>query len=365
MSDISLLRERLTQMADEGGHLHVDIGRARARGRRFLRLRRAAAAAGSAAMIVVVVLTAAIAGRTPTVRLSHGPAAPAAAATHPDQLIQTASFGWLPDGLAADSFVADSQNRPYFEADAGTAGTGPVIMLTDYGRGPQPALPDLPGGVPAALIPAARIHGRAAYWVTAPAAGANAQLNFELRWQYGPHRWADLQASGLAPASVTDITSTAYRIAETATFGEHSALTLPFGVAGIPASLDPRRTVLNTGPHSSALIYFAGSDLTPADSIQVSVSPTGLIRHHPGEPGSGQGPAPASRGVTTNTVIDGHPAYDTQLAGPAGAAVLLVFGVHGLDVQINAGPSALAAMPRSHNLIWVFNHMTVAGSAAR
>ena len=194
MSDISMLRERLDQIGNEAGLLHVDVGQARVRGRRILRLRRAATGAGTAAMIGVVVVGVAVAGRAAAPGHRAGGAPQVSAAPRAEQMVRTAAFGWLPAGLAADSFVADSQNRPYFVTAAGArSGTGPVIILTDYGRGPQPALPDLPGGVPAALIPAARVNGHLAYWITAPTTAPDAQLNFELRWQYAPDKWADLQ----------------------------------------------------------------------------------------------------------------------------------------------------------------------------
>jgi hypothetical protein len=381
MSDINMLRERLDQIGNEAGHLQVDVGRARARGRRILRLRRAAAGAGSAAMIGVVVVAVAVAGRATPPGQRAGNLPPASAAVPRfQQLVQTAAFGWLPAGLAADGFVADSQNRPYFETDAGARrGTGPVIILTDYGRGPQPALPDLPGGVPATLIPATDVNGHRAYWITAPTTAPNAQLNFELRWQYAPDKWADLQAAGLPPTSVAGLTRVAYKIAATATLGGHSVVALPISVAGIPPGLRVRRTVLKTGAGRGALIFFTGRNPAPSDSIEFSVSPTGLVKHHRVEAartfarrrGTGQGSAPASlfgpgaHGVATNTVIDGHPAYDSQLDGQAGAAILWVFGVHGFDVQIDAGARALAAMPRSHDLIWLFTHMTVSHMPVR
>jgi hypothetical protein len=386
MSDINMLRERLDQIGNEAGHLQVDLGRARVRGRRILRMRRAATAAGSAAMIGVVVVAVAVAGRAAPPGHPAGNLPPASAAAPPAaQLVRTAAFGWLPAGLSADSYVADSQSRPYFEVDAGTAGgLGPVIILTDYGHGPQPALPDLPGGVPATLIPAARVNGHRAYWITAPTTAPNAQLNFELRWQYAPDKWADLQAAGLPAPSVAGLTRVAYKIAATAALGGRSVIALPIGVAGIPPGLRVRRAALDTvtshgpavvGPaRGGALIFFAGSKLAPSDSIQFSVSPTGLVKHHRVDgprafdrrrSGTGQGPTPASDGVATNTVIDGHPAYDSQLDGQAGTAILWVFGVHGFDVQIEAGPSALAAMPRSHDLIWLFSHMTVSHMPVR
>ncbi len=344
-----MLREQLDQIGNEAAELRVDVGRARARGRRLLRLRRAATAAGSAAMIGVGVIAVTVTGKAapPNRPASVTPAAPATTLPQLDRMVATGSFGWLPTGFAADGFVADSQGPSYFEVDA-TIGSShaPVITLTDYGRGPQPALPDLPGGVPASAIATAPVNGRAAYWITEPSIGPNAQLNFELRWEYGPHRWADLQASGLRATSVADLTSTAYRIARTATLGVRVRLTMPLGVTGIPAGLRARRSVLNTGAEASALMYFVGSDLAPSDSIQFSVSPAGITRP----------------GVTANTVVDNHPAYDSQLADSAGDAILLVFGVHGVDVEIDAGEKALAALPSSHDLVWLFDHMTVVSS---
>jgi hypothetical protein len=350
MTDIRMLREQLDQIGNEAADLRVDVGRARAHGRRLLRLRRAGAATGSAAMIGVVLVAVTIMGRAapPSRPASGAPPGPATAPAPLGHLVATGSFGWLPAGFAADSFVADSQGQSYFEVDATTgSGNAPVITLTDYGRGPQPALPDLPGGVPASTIPTAPVNGRVAYWITEPSIGPTAQLNFELRWEYGPHRWADLQASGLRATSVADLRSTAYRIARTATLGERVPLRMPLGVTGVPAGLQARRSVLNTGAEASALMYFVGSDLAPSDSIQFSVSRAGVTRP----------------GVTANTVVDKHPAYDSQLAGRAGDAILLVFGVHGLDVEIDAGEKALGALPSSHDLIWLFDHMTVVASS--
>jgi len=350
VSDISMLRERLELIGNEADELRVDIERARARGRRFLRLRRAALASGAAAMAGVVLVGVAIMGRTaaPSRPASAVPTAPGVASARLGHLLGTASFGWLPAGFAADSYVADSQSQRYFEVDAGTGTRArPVIMLTDYGRGPQPALPALPGGASASRIPAAQVNGHSAYWITAPIIGPDAQENFELRWEYGQHRWADLLASGLRATSAADVTKIAYKIARTAMLGERVLLTMPFGVTGLPASMQPRRIVLDPASRPTALAYFAGTDLTPSDSIQFSVSPTGLTRP----------------GVTANTIVAGHPAYDSQLAGQAGDAILLVFGVHGLDVEIDAGAGAVAALPSSHNLLWLYAHMAVAASS--
>ncbi len=382
MSDINMLRERLDQIGNEAGHLQVDVDRARARGTpdpapaagrgrgrvgRDDRCRRGrgggrgpGGAAGSSSR-----------GRAASVR---GCAARSSSwcgrprsAGCPPGWPQTASWRTARTGLTS---------RPTREP---RSGTGPVIILTDYGRGPQPALPDLPGGVPATMIPAADVNGHRAYWITAPTTAPNAQLNFELRWQYAPDKWADLQAAGLPATSVAGLTQVAYKIAATATLGGHSVVSLPIGVAGIPPGLRVRRAVVDTGAGRRCADFLRRPETwhrrTASSSRSARPAWSSTIRlmgpGHRRRRGTGQGSAPASlfgpgaHGVATNTVIDGHPAYDSQLDGKSGAAILWVFGVHGFDVQIDAGASALAAMPRSHDLIWLFSHMTVGAGSHR
>ena len=337
MSDVTELRSRLEELADGYEPRRVSVGLACARGRRAVRMRRAAAAAGSAAALGVVVTLAA--GGLPAVlgssaathaagQVSRRPSprtAPALDGTDP--LLQTASFGWLPAGLAANGYLADSQSQPYFQLNAtAVRGSGPDVTLTVYSRGGQPALPDLPGGIPATPIPATPVNGGRAYWVTEPTIGSQAQLNFELRWEYAPGRWADLQATGMRAASVGTLAATARKIATQTTFSRPVRVPLPMTVSGLPAGLVARRAVLNSGRRPSALIYFSGPGNSPSDSFQI-----GLMSSVPHE-------------LTPNTTIGRYRAYEVIQPRKA-SAVLYVFGVHGFDVQITADGHALRTLP--------------------
>ncbi len=336
MNDISTLRERLDELGDEAGHLQVDIGRAMARGRAILRLQRAATATGSAALVGAVAVAVAVAGWPGRTAAKPGTARPAAAAAHarPGELAGTARFGWLPAGFATTGFVINSQGQPYFEVEAGSAKG--VLLLTDYGRGPQPALLYGPGGVLTKPIAADDVNGHPAYWAWAPTI-APGKLGFDLRWQYAPGHWAELRGNGLPAASVASLTSMLYQVARTATLGSHTHVSLPFTVSGIPAGLRLRLATVN-GLGDGGMLLYEGSSDSSSDSIQFFVFPARLSHR------------------ASNTVIDGHPAYDSQLTHPAWPGALRVYGVDGWDVQILADP---AAMPGSHNLIWLFHHLTI------
>lgn len=366
MNDTDATRQQLELIADTFGQLrHVDVARARARGRRILRVRRASAAAGSAAVVSLVAVAA-----TGLSSPNSAPSVPAAATTTgSDPLVQTVSFGWLPTGLVANGYVADHQGQPYFQVVAQAAGTArsPAVFLTDYGRGQAPILPHLPGGVLATRIPARPVNGHPAYWLTEPTAGPQAQINFELQWRYAPHSWADLQAAGLPTTSIPALTRTVYKIADTVTLGLKIPVRMPLRVTGIPGGLTPDTASLITGSQLTALLGYSAT--TPSDSLQIAVTRTGKIPHHPGSPPT---PAPTPNStrwhkppmsISTNTVIDGHPAYDSQLDTPhAASAELVVFAVRGLDVAINASGHILKVLQRSGGLAGLFRRMTVYGS---
>jgi hypothetical protein len=360
-NDAADLKDRLEQLAEAfGDPRHVDIGRARRRGRRILLCRRAAVtvggggvAAGLAAVLAISVLPAQPGRGTSGSRVGLRPSA--LSDVYADPLSQTASFGWLPSGFRVAGYVADRQGRPYFQVEA-TSGAGASIWLTDDGRGPRPGLPLLPGGGRAAPAPAAPVNGRPASWAIEPVAGARAQVNFDLQWEYAPGSWADLQASGWPGVSSAVLATDAHKIAETATFsGEGAPVAMPLHVAGIPAGLHLVRTALTIGPKVSALIEYAGPGTSGSDSLQIAVHPAGSVPHHPGRHSPAE-PQPIAKGIATNTSLGGHPAYDSQI-GDAGAAsaALWVFGIRGFDVQIDASGAVLQALNRHGGLAGLFS----------
>jgi hypothetical protein len=354
-NDAADLKDRLEQLADTfGGPRHVDIGRARRRGRRIVRCRRAAmtlgggVAAGLAAVLAISALPAQSGRGGPGSGVNLRPSA--LSTVYADPLTQTASFGWLPSGFRVTGYVADHQGRPYFQVRAaGRAGAS--IWLTDYGRGPRPGLPLLPGGRRATPVPAAPVGGHPASWAIEPVAGAQAQVNFDLRWQYARGSWADLQASGWPGVSSGVLATYAHKIAETVTFSKGLPVAMPLHVTGIPGGLQPDRTVLTNPPDLSALVLYSGPGDTGSDSLQISVN-------------SAMGPAVlallAKKGIAVNDVIDGYRAYDSQVGQAHGTgAMLWVFGVKGLDVQVQASGAILRTLNRHGGLAGLISGMAV------
>ncbi len=259
--------------------------------------------------------------------------APAAqSAKYGDPLVDRAVFGWLPAGLHANGYIADHQEEGTFQAVA-DGGRGSVT-LTAYDPGPEPFRGYLPGGIPAKRIPADPVNGHPAYWIYRP--DASGQSTFELRWQYAPKRWADLQAVGLHGGSAA-LTKTAYRIARTASFGGTHPIAMPLHVGGVPGGLKPKRTVLNNGAHGQVGAILDYIVKEPTSTLGVSIVKTSTIGP----------PAP-------NGTLDGHPAYQARGA-------LWVYGVNGFTVQINASGSVLASLDKAGGLVGLFRKITIFG----
>jgi hypothetical protein len=279
----------------------------------------------------------------------HGSPA-AVSARYDNPLVERAAFGWLPRGMHANGYVADHQHEDFFQVTAQEGGkSGAIVTLTAYGRGKEPFLGYLPGGVPAKRVPAASINGHSAYWIFKP--NPSGQSEFKLRWQYAPNRWAELEGNGL-PGSSAELTRTAYRIAKAATFGGTRPIAMPLHVGGVPGGLTPKRTVLNNGAYGelSAIVDFIvdgpsselGISVTKSDGTIGTAVPSG-----PGKPILGR-PRP-------NTKLDGHPAYRTP-------SLVYAYAVNGFDVQINASGSALAKIDKTGGVAGLFHRLTVKGT---
>ncbi|QKG23324.1 hypothetical protein [Actinomadura verrucosospora] len=299
----------------------------------------AAVAAGAAAVVAVQ------ADGSP-VSLHGAPAAESV--KYADPLVERAAFGWLPGGLHANGYVADHQNEKFFQVVAEDGKAGGSVTLTAYDRGKEPALGYLPGGVPAKRVPAAAVNGHRAYWIFKPS--PSGQSSFKLRWQYAEGAWADLEGDGLR-GDAAALTRTAYRIAGSATFGGARPIAMPLHVDGVPAGLSPDRTVLNNGAHGEvgAIVgYYAGG---PSSSLGISVTKSdGTVgADAPGKPG-----APAAGRPRPNTKLRGYPAYQAK-------SFLLVYGVNGFDVQIDASGSVLAKVDKTGGVAGLFRRMTVFG----
>ncbi|POM26354.1 hypothetical protein BTM25_07510 [Actinomadura rubteroloni] len=309
--------------------------RAAGAGRRFGGVWGLLLAGGVAAVTAAGVAMATRTGGSPVTLHNLTPAAEWA--KYADPLVERAAFGWLPDGMRANGYVADSQDEKYFQVTArtGKAKGGKSVTLTAYERGTEPPLGYLPGGVPAKRIPAMPINGHRAYWIFKP--DPSGQSSFELRWQYAPNRWADLEGDQI-PGDSAELTRTAYKIAESATFGGSRPIALPLHVGGVPGGLQPDRTVLNNGAYGQVSViigYFA----EPSSELGIGIVESDLRNNTKPRP---------------NTRLRGYPAYQTP-------RLMYVYGVNGFDVQLSASGSILAELNRTGGLAGLFNRMTILG----
>ena len=329
----------------------IDISALAARGSRMLRVRRACAVAGSAAAVGLVVTLVA----TGLPRLGAAPDRPASppsqpsVGSYPDPLVQRAVFGWLPKGYTPRSFIEDHQNGEHtFKVMARLNGSrGGIVDLTDFGVGPEPILGYLSGGRPVQALPAARVNGKRAHWIYKPGSGYGGKL----RWQYGPHRWAEISVQGSA-----DDTGTIYRIARSITFGVAKPTAFPFQVKGLPDGLKLYLSTagpgLGGGSEDSAAIDFAAGAYSPDDGLGIRVTPAGAMAQQlAGDPG---------RRVT----VDGHRAVDRQsTSGGVARHTLIVLGVNGFDVTVQASGRTLQRLQATGGVPGLYHRITVLGTA--
>jgi hypothetical protein len=277
-----------------------------------------------------------------------GPATPAAesskaeSAKYDDVIVERASFGWLPRGLRPYCFIADRQerDRPFFQIAAEASNAGPSVALTAYRSGKEPFLGFAPGGVPLKRIPAEPVNGDRAYWLYKP--NQSKKLSFQLRWEYAPNSWADLEATGLR-GTTAELTGIAYRIAESVKFGGTRPVPMPLHVDGVPGGLTPNRVVLNKGAAggTNAMLIFIVNG--PSASLDVSVTKS------TGATGTGAPEFPAP-----NTTLGRYRAY--QAPGR-----LYAYDVNGFDVSIQATGSVLAKLNKTGGIAGLFRRTTVYG----
>ncbi|HZE34239.1 MAG TPA: hypothetical protein VE198_22745 [Actinoallomurus sp.] len=345
------LHRRLEQIASTPRQRpQIDVPGLAARGRRTLRVRRTCAVAGSAVAMGLLVTLAAIG----LPRLDAEPERPAfppsppSGGAYPNPLVQRAVFGWLPKGYTPLSVTEDHQNGEHtFKVTAGlNGGRGSVVELTDFGVGPEPILGYLAGGIPAKPLHAAPVNGKRAHWIYKPGSGYGGKL----RWQYGPHRWAEISVQGAA-----DDTGTIYQIARSITFGTVKPTAFPFQVEGLPDDL--KIYLSNAGPGLggsgySAMVDFAAGAYSMDNGLEISVTPAGLMaRRFAADPG---------RKVT----VEGHRALDRRsTSGGVARHTLIVSSVKGFDVTIQASGQTLRRLQATGGVTGLYRRITVLGTA--
>ncbi|MGI8328490.1 hypothetical protein ACRYCC_00910 [Actinomadura scrupuli] len=359
------LRTRLHRLTDQPHPVNASVEAARAKGRRIIRWRRAGTVAGTAIAVGAVVFgTVAVlpGGKKAT---GDNIAGSSSSTARPNPYVQRASFGWLPHGYGP---VTTNYENGVFSMAAlkGGAATGTQFYFQLFPAGPEPALGNMRGGVPAKAITAPRVNGRAAHWMQPPPPGpGTAPGEARLRIQFGPKQWGELEYDA-APAG-TDLKTVLYQVARAIRI-QDTPQAFPFQLKGLPAGFKAGNASISTNPRSGGGGWQTSVGFAPGLSILVSL------------PGQAEGPLKLGRDAP-NTTIDGHPAFHEvgTSTGPAhskrspekatgkdrkslaalGSERLCVYGVHGLDLCYSSTAPAGELLKPSGGLLALYKRTTV------
>jgi len=213
----------------------IDIGRARAAGRRRMLTARLAPVGGGVAVAVACVLVAnALGGTSPA---GHGPrpadSSPAGRPelTGTDPLRAVAKFGWLPEGFqvaghGTGPFYGTSVTAQTEPQPSGAAGGSMPVKLTVTSSAAEPTLPSYETRKKVTVAGSPN-----AYLVTNPGDGPSVPADLSLRWQTASGSWftlgGDYQIHG------DPLQALLIRVAESVT-ADDSAVPLPFHIEGLP-----------------------------------------------------------------------------------------------------------------------------------
>lgn len=340
----------------------ADVEAARARGRRVILGRRAGAVAGAGLAVGAVVLGSVAVLPSGGSKAATPLAASSSSTARPNPWVAKASFGWLPTGYGAPA-VTFQDGIFGLSTVRGTAESGSQFFLSVFPAGPEPGLGDMRNAVPAKPIAAPSVAGRPAHWLQPPPPGAGtAPGEARLRFEYGDHRWAELELDA-APAG-TDIKAVVYKVASSVRFQDRP-VAFPIRITGLPVSFKPVNASAGTNPLSG---IGWETDLAFDPGLQITVT-----RH---------GTEPRRKMMAPrkpNTTVDGYPAFrSTSGAGqpmpaakfprqpkpkkyPTGFETLCVFGVKGLDMCFMSQPQATQALKASGGLTGLFQRTALLG----
>lgn len=350
----------------------MSVDRAIRAGSAVRRKRRRAAAGsavallGAAALVIAVLLPGSEPGTTPPPAGNPtGPptatAAPKPALTGTDPVVQTLAFGWLPSGVTTSGFQDQGYSVGTVPAPSralAASGGGTLLNLTVLTAGHTFPAVHFKGAVIAPHTTAPDVNGRSAYWTFVPGSSEAADDGeVELRWQYAPSSWAQLDAEFGSDTSA-DVTSTIYRIAQNVQYAGTDQIAVPFHVSQVPAGL----TLVGDG-----WIKGAGGQADIADPLHPT-SPWGAgldFGAAGGSTGAGlrimvqvaNGQTPA--GPVPVTALDGHPA---QISVGTTSCTLSVYDVDGLNVFIIADSAqAITDVNAVGGLAAYFHTLTLLG----
>ncbi|MCP2337086.1 hypothetical protein [Actinomadura rupiterrae] len=326
------------------------------RGRRIRRRRRALAAGGTA-LAVAAAGGVALAVPDKDGHSGRAPALQPAPAGYGTVLIKQAVFGWVPEGYTNIRIV---QGDGDYSVSAGRPGQKAGGITLQLARGAEPEVPRLPGGRPGHRTPAAPVHGRPASWIIKPGADGSDQVPAEFRWQYADQRWAELMIVDRDVATEANVR----RIAEAVRFGSSEAAAFPVRIGGVPSGMRVARAwVAGNGDTDIDLAPERGA--ADRDGLSVSLTPMARGFQLPQQVEKDGQVKPSIQNIT----IGGSPATYRVVRDPATGAdrgeMLMVFGWHGMEVQIDLEGRAYQALKASGGAQGLLGRITYLGADQR
>lgn len=296
----TLMRDEVA--ATERASRVLDVGRAMRVGRRQRHRRRATALALTAALAAAAAFAVpAVArldgGHAPASGASATPTSPtvdtiAVAPTRIDPAIKYLRFGWLPDGLSNQIYMAPDPTNGTDSARLSATedthlGEAALINVRLYPAGVTPVDQDSGSATPELVGPeltdAPPVNGRPAQWAHYSEGARSWEY---LQWEYAPGGIIRVLADGFG-AGRRDVTR---RVAASLRLSDHEPVALPFSLPGRGLRFV---TLVKLGQHPSGV-----------ERVLVKYQPDVTITLFQGQPRDAAGTPP-------NTTVDGHPAYES------------------------------------------------------
>ena len=351
----SVLSRELTDLADQvAPACSVTVDRGISEGRRGVRNRQlAGVGAGAVAVVAAVAIgVPALAPAGHASPVSQGPAAGSAVPRFSggsDPLTVAAAFGWLPAGLNTLQVGTQPGQPDQIEA----TGPDPAVDfdLSVYAEGQQVIPQHFKGGIVAPHTSAPSVDGHDAYWTFVPGSSESTLEGVaDLVWEYAPDAWAVLEYD--APDIGTNSAETIYKVAESVTFSGPAAQPMPFHLQQ-PANLPVQDASVSSTARRliNAAVDF---DIAQSPTHTGSGSRLTIVAAAPGHLDIPAG----SDGTTTDITVDGHKA---QLETASNFSRLSVYGVNGMDVEIQASGTELTSINASGGLVAYFHTITWLG----
>lgn len=260
----------------------VDIGKARAEGRRRMLTARLAPIGGGVAVVAACALVVNGLGGTSPAKPGSSPQQTSAAAGHTftgtDPLTAPAKFGWLPDGFQTSARMAGADYGYSVTASAKLHAATGILAADAYNVVLLKWAAEPPLAAGQSKAPASVTGSSNAYYLVTAGDTPSIPSEVGLTWQTASGSWFSLTGN-LQPRS--DLKAQLLKIADSVR-AEDTAVAMPIHIEGMPADVTLGETNLNdpltvgSGGFTAGMSYHSGN-AGPGTGryFSITVAPTG------------------------------------------------------------------------------------------